>query len=80
MGSTTSGLIWNIGYDPVITVVERASGAVAPAYVDNSSALVTGPRQVASASIDSLAIDDRLEFIQSLHSVANRAEIRKSTT
>ena len=29
-GGTASGLIWNIGYDPVFTAVERAAGSIVP--------------------------------------------------
>ena len=51
MGGTASILIWNIGYDPVFTAIEVATGTRVPSYVDDGAILARGPRQVVAASI-----------------------------
>ena len=50
MGGTVSILIWNMGYDPVFTAVETATGTRVPSYVDDGAILARGPRQVVAAS------------------------------
>ena len=51
MGGTASVLIWNMGYDPVFTAIEIATGTRVPSYVDDGAMLARGPRQVVVASM-----------------------------
>ncbi len=50
MGGTASPLTWNLGYDPIIHVTSRASGAPTPTYVDDLAALLAGAAQALRAS------------------------------
>ena len=45
MGGTASPLTWVLAYDPIVFAVQAATGAEAPTYVDDLSALTRGPRQ-----------------------------------
>ena len=55
MGGTASPLTWTLGYDPIIEGGERAVGAGAAVYVDDSSARTCGPEQTLRAQYFTLA-------------------------
>jgi hypothetical protein len=50
MGGTASPLRCNIGYDPIVHITSKASGASTPTYVDDLAALTAGARQTLRAS------------------------------
>ena len=49
MGGTASILLWNMGYGPVFTAVELATGTLVPSYVDDGEILAYGPRQAVAS-------------------------------
>ena len=55
MGGTASALVWCVAYDPVVAAVAAVAGCACPTYVDDTAALVRGPRQVWVAEIALMA-------------------------
>ena len=47
MGGTASALFWVMGYDPLVYIVAMVLGRRCPTYVDDMSALLRGPHNVA---------------------------------
>ena len=81
MGSTASPLCWNIGYDPVINAIRRATGADVPTFVDDTDGLVEGPRPGNRLLLFTLAAGHCAGLLTTVHTCgaavlnATRAEI-----
>ena len=68
MGGTASVLLWNMGYDPVFTVVELATLVEIPSYVDDGEMLAYGPKQVVAASVMLLVAGHCAGLVAEAHS------------